>query len=118
MSSSLPLLAGTIAVFVFASSTLPMVVKAIRTRNMSSYSLGSLMLANGGNAIHSIYIFSLPPGPIWILHTFHVVVTLFMATWYLVHEGRPHLALNRLFRTRDGASRTPSTGEADPLTIH
>jgi uncharacterized protein with PQ loop repeat len=121
MSTNLPLLAGTISTFVFMSSTLPMVIKAIRTRNMRSYSLGSLMLANGGNVVHSIYIFSLPPGPIWFLHTFHVVVTLFMAIWYLRQEGAPAMSGGPRLRPRIRASSAPSgmsTNGADPLTIH
>jgi uncharacterized protein with PQ loop repeat len=121
MSASLPLLAGTISTFVFVSSTLPMVIKAIRTRNMGSYSPGSLMLANGGNTLHSIYIFSLPPGPIWILHSFHVVVTLFMLSWYLRHEGTPGTLQSELFRLHIRTRATPSTNASpvsvDPLTI-
>jgi hypothetical protein len=88
---------------------------------MGSYSPGSLMLANGGNTVHSIYIFSLPPGPIWILHSFHVVVTLFMLSWYLRHEGTPGTLRNALFRLHIRTRTTPSTnaspGSVDPLTI-
>jgi hypothetical protein len=42
-----------------------MLVKAHRTRDLASYSLGNLLLANVGNAVHSVYVFSLPAGPIW-----------------------------------------------------
>ena len=88
---------------------------------MGSYSLGSLLLANGGNALHSIYILSLPPGPIWILHGFHVVVTLFMASWYLRHEGWPWARVKPRFQPRDRPASEPSTtasrSDLDPLTI-
>ena len=68
MSTSLPVLAGIISTIIFAASTLPMLVKAHRTRDLSSYSLGNILLANVGNAVHSVYVLSLPPGPLWVLH--------------------------------------------------
>lgn len=60
-----------------------MLVKAFRTRDLASYSLGSLTLANVGNAVHSVYVFSLPVGPLWVLHSFHLASTVFMLVWYL-----------------------------------
>src|SRR5699024_5458080 len=59
-ATALPVLAGTLSTVLFASSTLPMVIKAARTKDLSSYSLGNLVLANVGNAVHSVYVFSLP----------------------------------------------------------
>ena len=61
--SNLPILAGMASTVIFAASTLPMLVKAHRTRDLSSYSLGNMLLANVGNAVHSVYVFSLPAGP-------------------------------------------------------
>ena len=49
----------------FAMSYLPMLVKAARTKDLSSYSLGNLAITNAGNLVHSLYVFSLPVGPIW-----------------------------------------------------
>jgi len=88
MSASLPVLAGIVSTAIFASSTLPMLVKAFRTRDLASYSLGSLTLANAGNAVHSVYVFSLPAGPLWALHSFHVASTAFMLLWYLRFDLR------------------------------
>ena len=68
-----PLLAGTIATVVFAVSNLPMLRKALRTRDVSSYSLPSIVMINAANAVYSLYVFTLPFGPIWVLHTFYVV---------------------------------------------
>ena len=51
-----------VSTLLFVVSYLPMLVKAFRTRDLESYSLGNLVLANVGNAVHSIYVFSLPPG--------------------------------------------------------
>lgn len=43
-------------------ATLPMLHKALPARELSSYSLGSIALANVGNAVHSVHVFHLPPG--------------------------------------------------------
>ena len=75
MDTNLPVIAGSISTIIFAFSTLPMLVKAFRTKNLSSYSLGNILLANVGNVIHPIYIFHLSRGPIWLLHTFYLVTT-------------------------------------------
>jgi hypothetical protein len=80
---SLPTLAGLASTVIFAASTLPMMVKAYRSRDLASYSLGNIALANLGNVVHSIYVYSLPPGPIWLLHTFYLVSTALMLGWYL-----------------------------------
>ena len=45
MSSSLALMAGSVSTAVFVASTLPMLVKAGRTKNLASYSLGNILLA-------------------------------------------------------------------------
>lgn len=90
MHTTLPMLAGTAATIVFVASVLPMLHKALRTRDLSSYSFGNIALANLGNAVHSVYVFSLPPGPIWVLHTFYLVSSGLMLCWYLrgVRAGR------------------------------
>ena len=68
-----PLIAGTVATVAFAVSNLPMLRKALRTRDVSSYSLPSMIMINGANIVYSLYVFTLPFGPIWGLHTFYVV---------------------------------------------
>ena len=67
------IIAGTVSTVIFAASVLPMLIKAIRTRDLSSYSRGNLVLANVGNAVHSLYVAQLPAGPIWALHSFYVL---------------------------------------------
>ena len=64
MDTTLPVLAGTVSTIVFVGSVLPMLRKAFRTRELSSYSPGNIVLANVGNTVHSVYVFALPPGPI------------------------------------------------------
>ncbi len=88
MESRLPTLAGFISTGLFAIGTLPMLSKAIRTRNLASYSLGNMILSNVGNVIYSLYVFQLPPGPVWFLHGYNIVTTAFMLAWYLRYERR------------------------------
>ncbi len=89
MDINLPLIAGTISTIIFAPSTLPMLLKAYQTKDLRSYSLGNILLANVGNLIHAIYVFHLPPGPIWLLHAFHLITTGLMLVWYLRYAWRP-----------------------------
>ena|SRR5688572_7563964 len=91
MDMNLPLIAGTVSTIIFAFSTLPMLRKAFQTKDLRSYSLGNILLANAGNVIHSVYVFSLSPGPIWLLHSFHLVTTGMMLIWYLRYEWRPRV---------------------------
>lgn len=88
-ATSFPMLAGVTSTVIFASSTVPMLVKAGRTRDLTSYSLGNLLLANLGNAVHSVYVLSLPPGPIWALHGFYLMSTALMLMWFFRYGARP-----------------------------
>lgn len=72
------ILAGGVSTLLFAISNLPMLVKAVRTKDLTSYSLGSIAMINVANAIHSVYVFSLPAGPIWLLHSFYLVASALM----------------------------------------
>ena len=89
MELSLPVLAGTISTTIFALSALPMLLKAFHTKDLSSYSLANMLLTNVGNVVHTIYVFHLPPGPIWVLHSFYLVTTGLMLIWYLRYHWRP-----------------------------
>ena len=48
MHTTLPLLAGMVSTTIFAGSVLPMLVKAVRSRDLSSYSLGNLAFGAPG----------------------------------------------------------------------
>jgi hypothetical protein len=87
MDNSVALLAGTVSTVVFAFSALPMLRKAAVTKDLASYSLGNILLANVGNVVHSLYVFHLPFGPIWVLHAFYLVSSALMLFWY-VRFGR------------------------------
>ena len=95
MDISLAVIAGTASSIIFAASALPMLIKAYRTRDLASYSRSNILMANTGNVVHSVYVYSLPPGPIWLLHTFYFVSTAMMLVWYLQYEGRPRVPLHR-----------------------
>jgi uncharacterized protein with PQ loop repeat len=119
MDLQIPELAGVIATVIFAVGTLPMVVKAARTKDLRSYSRSNIMLSNMGNVIQSIYVFSLPAGPIWALHSFYLVTTALMLLWcvrYTAPQGAPRRytelpmpdAGTRLVNLPDAADRHPA----------
>src|SRR5215217_5617225 len=84
--NSVGVLAGSVSTALFVGSALPMLYKAARTKDLGSYSLGNIVLANVGNAVYALYVFSLPAGPIWAMHTFYLVSTALMLFWYLRYE--------------------------------
>lgn len=51
---SLVFAAGTVSSVIFAASNLPMLVKARRTRDLSSYSLAYLVMNNVGNLLYCL----------------------------------------------------------------
>ncbi len=84
----LPAFAGTLATAVYVGSTIPMLLKAARSKNLSSYSLANISLANVGNALQWLYVASLPLGPIHFLHGFNTLSTGLMLTWYLIYARK------------------------------
>lgn len=83
---SISFVAGMVSTTLFASSSIPMLLKAFRTRDLRSYSLLNIVLSNIGNGIHWLYIVGLPFGPIWFLHSFYTISTALMLLWYLQHR--------------------------------
>ena len=81
------LLAGLASTALFVVSYLPMLYRALRTRGLASYSRPSLVLANVGNVIQAIYVYSLPVGPIWFLHSFYLGASALMLALHLRHES-------------------------------
>jgi hypothetical protein len=67
-------------------SQLPMLIKAGRTKDLASYSPLNIVLSNVGNLIYAVYVFNLPPGPIWAMHMFYLTATGLMLFWYLRHR--------------------------------
>ena len=99
MDTSIPVTACVIASVVFACSTVPMLGKAVRTKDLASYSRGNLVLANLGNAVYSVYVFTLRAGPIWLLHTFYIFSSALMLIWSLRYGRRPSPAEDRAATT-------------------
>ena len=97
---NIPLLAGSVSTVLFASSMLPMLFKAVRTKDLASYSLSNITLTNIANAVHSFYVFDLPAGPVWLLHSFYVVTSALMLVWCLRYRKAP---------TETPATETPAT---------
>jgi hypothetical protein len=83
MMTSLSVLAGSVSTVIFVASALPMLVKAARTKDLGSYSVGNLVLANVGNLVYAVYVFSLPVGPIWALHGFYLGSSFAMLVMWL-----------------------------------
>ena len=82
------LVAGTISSFFFISSNLPMLLKAYKSRDLSSYSLSYLILNIIGDLVYWLYISSLPIGPIWVMHAFYTVTSALMLAAFLRYEAR------------------------------
>jgi hypothetical protein len=123
-STGIPVLAGIASTTIFAASVLPMVVKARRSRDLRSYSRGNLVLANIGNGVHSVYVFDLPPGPIWALHGFYLVTSALMLVWsvrYASLRGSPHshgLPRQHLRESRRARSGTGVSGSDQDVGGH
>ena len=85
---SVQILAGFASTAIFVSSKVPMLAKAVRTRDLQSYSIGHIGLSVGGNLIHWLYVVSLPLGPIWLLQGFFTLADLLMLSFYVLYELR------------------------------
>jgi hypothetical protein len=78
MDGMIPLLAGTVSTVIFAGGTLPMLVKAARTKDLRSYSLGNIVLSSLDNVITRSICSTCRPGPCGSLHTFYLLSTALM----------------------------------------
>ena len=85
-SHSLSILAGFASSMIFIGSNFPMLLKAFKTKDLSSYSLGYLVLGNLGNTVYWLYVISLPVGPVWFLQAFFSTASALMLFCYLRYE--------------------------------
>jgi uncharacterized protein with PQ loop repeat len=104
----IPVVAGGVATAVFALSTLPMLAKAWRTKDVDSYSPGNIALANIGNLIYLVYVAHLPLGPVLVLHLFHTVTSALMLFWYV-----RYVVFRRTAGTTSGPGAHPSYHQAE-----
>ena len=86
------LFAGSAAAAIFMISQLPMLIKACRTKNLTSYSFANIGLANLGNMLYAVYVFQVPIGPVWAIHGFNLTTSGLMLFWYLRYGWRPLVA--------------------------
>lgn len=84
--ANIAFIAGTFSTFLFISSNIPMIWKAHQTKDLHSYSPLNIILANIANAVYWIYVLSLPPGPIWLLHLFYTLTSLIMLALMIRHS--------------------------------
>ena len=106
---NLPVLAGSISTGLFVASVLPMLIKAWRTKDLESYSVGNLVTSNVANLVYSVYVASLPLGPIWALHGFYLGATALMLFWALRYRRRDsRTAVPRPQRARQSVHPAPS----------
>jgi uncharacterized protein with PQ loop repeat len=84
--ANIAFIAGTFSTFLFISSNIPMLWKAHQTKDLHSYSPLNIILANIGNAIYWVYVLSLPPGPIWLLHLFYTLTSIIMLALLIRHS--------------------------------
>ena len=89
METNPPTRAVPVSNAVFPLGPLPILTKAVRTKNLASYSLGNILMSNVGNILYAIYVIHLPLGPIWFLHAYNSLSTGLMLVWYLKYEGLP-----------------------------
>jgi cation transport ATPase len=117
-TNQLPVLAGSLATTIFVGSYLPMLVRAIRTRDLSSYSRSSLVMANVGNLVQTAYVVTLPVGPIWGLHAFYLVATVVMLLLHVRHASE-RAAQSRAAKSLAAQSRAAETPRlAQPTALH
>ena len=92
---SVELMAGLTSSMIFVIGNLPMLLKAFKTKDMHSYSLGQIILGNIGNSVYWLYVISLPVGPVWYLQAFFSTSSALMLFCYLRYEKRWHRAKSK-----------------------
>jgi hypothetical protein len=108
---TMALAAGAASTTLFVASYLPMLVRAVRTRDLRSYSRSSLVIANVGNVVQAGYVVSLPLGPLWFLHGFYLVSSALMLALHLRHAPSP--ADTSPAATEEPATAPPSHPRSD-----
>ncbi len=104
------LFAGSAAAAIFMISQLPMLIKAYRTKDLTSYSFANIGLANVGNLLYAAYVIQVPPGPVWAVHAFNLATSGLMLFWYLRHGRRP--------RNRHGVASGPARPQSPRSPLH
>ena len=77
-SNGLQVLVGYLCTSIFMLSRVPMLLKAIHTRDLRSYSPAHLLMSTCANLLFWIYVVGLPIGPVWILQIFFTITDVTM----------------------------------------
>lgn len=80
--------AGFSSTLILVSSKIPMLMKAFKSKDMVSYSLGHIVLSNTGNLMYWLYVISLPVGPIWFLQGFFTITDILMLLCCVRYQDR------------------------------
>ena len=84
MSSTLPIAAGTVATLVFAASTLADAGQGRPHQGpLRPIPAATSSSPTPATSCTRFYVFHLPPGPIWLLHTFYAATSALMLFWSL-----------------------------------
>lgn len=108
-------IAGSVSTMIFVASYLPMLVKAARTKDLRSYSPANLVVASIGNLIHTVYVLSLPPGPLWLLHGFYLTSTALMLFWWWRYRDHVPEATTPGAASADGPDGVSDDGSDDAV---
>ena len=79
MKIDLPQIAGLVAGVFFVVAQGPMLIKALRTKDLKSYSPAFLVIAAVGNILYWPYILTLPFGAAFFIHIF-----MSLSTWLML----------------------------------
>jgi hypothetical protein len=85
------MITGSLAGLIFAAASWNMLIRAQRTKDLRSYSLGQIGLNNIGNLLYWFYVISLPFGPIWFMHAFFTLASLLMLVWFFTYCAAPKI---------------------------
>ena len=78
--NGMQILVGYLCTSIFMLSRVPMLLKAMHTRDLRSYSPAHLVMSACANLLFWIYIVGLPIGPVWILQVFFTITDVTMLT--------------------------------------
>jgi len=106
--NGLQILVGYFCTSVFMLSRVPMLGKAIRTRDLQSYSLAHLAMSACANLLFWIYVVGLPIGPVWILQIFFTVTDVTMLTLFVSQKRQLSIGPGNRSKT----SSTQGIGQA------
>lgn len=108
MGATLPILAGMVSRPFSPGACCPCFSRRPARANCPRTASETSPSPTFGNAVHTVYVFHLPPGPIWFLHSFYVVSSALML--YCALSPPPHSRPLGARRNRAGRRGRSETG--------